>query len=72
MLTNQDLKRLTELLATKEDLKELATKDDIKELATRSELNGLRSDVQTLERATREGFKKVSEKIESIPTIAHP
>jgi len=41
MITDKDVKKLGDALATKEDLKGLAMKDDLKSLATKEELNGL-------------------------------
>ncbi|MDI6603383.1 MAG: hypothetical protein QME57_04765 [Patescibacteria group bacterium] len=50
MLTNEDIKKLKEVMATKEDLAKLLTSDEFDEFRkdTQEEFNVLRESIQTL------------------------
>lgn len=58
MITDQDVKKLKQTFATKEDLKDMATKDDLKAFVTKDDLKA------ELERfATKDDLNKKTEEI---------
>ncbi|MDP2668442.1 MAG: hypothetical protein Q8P07_01230 [bacterium] len=64
MITDQDIQKLSKVLATREDLKALATKEDLKALATKKDLGELAGDVVKIE----ERLEKIEDKIEGVDT----
>ena len=44
-ITDKDIKKLSGVFATKDDLKNFATKDDLKNFATKDDLSSLRKEI---------------------------
>ena len=71
MITDKDIQKLSEVFATKEDLKGLATKDYLKSLATKEELKGraTKKDLDDLTKHVNElagDVVKVHKKVEEL------
>jgi hypothetical protein len=62
MLTNNDLKKLRKIFATKEDLKRFATKDDLKRFATKEDLKRFATKEDLKRFATKEDLKRFATK----------
>ncbi|OGB87265.1 hypothetical protein A3H38_03210 [candidate division WOR-1 bacterium RIFCSPLOWO2_02_FULL_46_20] len=45
-ITNKDIEKLSEIFATKDDLKRFATKDDLKRFSTKDDLADLKSEIK--------------------------
>ena len=58
-ITTKDIEKLSEIFATKEDLKAFATKEDLKAFATKGELANLKNEILA-------GQDKIMKKIEDI------
>lgn len=59
MLDEKDIKKLKEILATKEDLKDFATKDDLKNFATKDDFKDLKGDFKNLKLDLISAMEKV-------------
>ncbi|MBU1091947.1 hypothetical protein KKA27_03760 [Patescibacteria group bacterium] len=68
MLTNEDVKKLKETLATKEDLKSFATKKDLKSFATKKDLDTFKSELIEIF-PTREEFEEIKDGLDSLREI---
>src|SRR5216684_1774862 len=66
MISNDDIQKLGEVLATKEDIKGLATKGQITGLETH--MNELAGDVVRIEGELKKEIGDVKEQIKQIPT----
>ncbi|MFN4212877.1 MAG: hypothetical protein ACK4FL_02865 [Microgenomates group bacterium] len=62
MLTQEDIKKLKKIFATKEDLKKFATKEDLKKFATKEDLKKFATKEDLKRFATKEDLKGLSTK----------
>lgn len=57
MLTNNDIKKLKEVFATKDDFTKFATKDDLKDISTKSDLVNIATKDDLINFATKDDIK---------------
>lgn len=62
--TKEDLRRIEEKMATKEDLKQFATKDDLEKFATKEDVKRIEGEIQDIRQsmATKEDLKQYATK----------
>ena len=80
MITNDDIKKLKTVFATKNDLKKFATKDDLKKFATKDDLKkfatkddlGVYSTKDELRSLKNEIFDKMDEKYSQLFNLVDP
>lgn len=64
MITDDDVKKLKTVFATKDDLKNFATKGDLENFARKEDVDGIREDLKRY--ATKDDLKKVDQKVDRV------
>ena len=62
MITDADVKKISKVFATKDDLKGFATKDDLKNFATKDDLKGFATKDDLKNFATKDDLKSFAKK----------